>query len=64
MGSLVALYGPELGPKGDWKLWQESSIESILRQIFTDAEHVLYLYGDPAYAASYGIMGEQRQREL
>lgn len=66
-GLISSLYGPELSPKGDWKLWQESGLEQILRQIFTgqgnaaeSQNEVLYLYGDPAYAPSYGIRGPYR----
>ena len=56
-GLISSLYGPELGPKGDWKLWQESGVEQILRNLLKDVEdgEVLTLYGDPAYAPSYGI---------
>ena len=56
---ISSLYGPELSPKGDWKLWQESGVEQILRQIFNQnpANQMLYLYGDPAYAPSYEVRG-------
>ena len=57
-GLISSLYGPEMGPKGDWKLWEESGIEFILRGMFD--ERTLYLYGDPAYAPNYGILGPYR----
>ncbi|RPB18299.1 hypothetical protein L211DRAFT_797499, partial [Terfezia boudieri ATCC MYA-4762] len=43
-------------------LWKESEIESILRQTFAlvESEDILYLYGDPVYALSYGIIGPYR----
>ena len=63
-GLISSLYGPELGPKGDWKVWQESEIEERLRHIFTGSNNVLYLYGDPAYAPSYGIRGPYRAGRL
>jgi len=56
-GLISSVYGPELAPKGDWKLWQESG---ILQETFTDSEDVLYLYRDPAYAPSYGIIAPYR----
>ena len=81
-GLISSLYGPEIGPKGDWKLWQNSGLEEILRRIFRASSHplrqpstdsstsselllreewkILYLYGDPVYAPSFGILGPYR----
>ncbi|RPB21351.1 hypothetical protein L211DRAFT_790654, partial [Terfezia boudieri ATCC MYA-4762] len=40
-------------------LWQESGIERYLRNLFSELP-VLCLYGDPAYAPAYGIIGPYR----
>ncbi|RPA78918.1 hypothetical protein BJ508DRAFT_241067 [Ascobolus immersus RN42] len=59
---LVHMAGPWLGPTGDWRMWQESGMETRLRELFKDTnpEDRLYLYGDPAYYPGYGIMGPFR----
>ncbi|RPB25469.1 hypothetical protein L211DRAFT_875103 [Terfezia boudieri ATCC MYA-4762] len=66
-GLISSLYGPEFSPKGDWKLWQESEVEQILWRVFalnpendSEPKDVIYLYGDPAYAPSYGIRAPYR----
>ena len=32
-GLISSLSRPEMGPKGDWKLWQDSGLEETLRRI-------------------------------
>ena len=61
-GLISSLYGPELGPKGDWKLWMESGLQEILHNIFAENPHapIVHLYGNPAYAPSYGIHAPYR----
>ncbi|KAK9365606.1 hypothetical protein V1509DRAFT_632523 [Lipomyces kononenkoae] len=47
------------GKIGYWKMLKESGLEVILKDInamFAD-EQFLYIYGDPAYSAGYGVMG-------
>ena len=64
-GLISSLYGPMLGPDGDWKLWKECKIKDRLREIFTDnSEPILYLYGDAAYFSSYGIMCPYNSRGI
>ena len=70
-GLISSLYGPIFGPVGDWRMWKDCGIVDILRGLFTPHVDVgvganvginrdmdiLYLYGDPAYTLSYGIIG-------
>jgi len=58
-GLISSSIGPEFGSKGDWKLWQQSSIERYLRNFFSESP-ILCLYGDPPYASAYGIIGPYR----
>ena len=54
-GLISSLYRPELGPKGDCKIRQESELEERLRHTFAILNHISYLYVDTAYAPSYRI---------
>ncbi|RPA90377.1 hypothetical protein L873DRAFT_441811 [Choiromyces venosus 120613-1] len=57
-GLLSSLTGPWPGQKGDWGMYLELGLERHLQEVNEggDAENSLYLYGDPAYALSYGII--------
>ena len=64
-GLISSIYGPDFSPGGDWKLWQESGVEGILWRVYAPnplnaPNEVLYLYGGPAYAPSYGIRAPYR----
>lgn len=68
-GLISSLYGPDFGPVGDWKLWKECGIEQYLRALFKGSrddagrdDPMLYLYGDPAYSLSYGVIGPYSSR--
>src|SRR5437763_13769483 len=58
-GLISHLGGPFEGPMGDWVVWRETGLENRLRILNegVQGEDWLYLYGDPAYTASYGIIG-------
>lgn len=53
-GLVSSLTGPWMGPVNDWAMWQRSGIESAIREVLKDHEP-LYLFGDPAYRASFGV---------
>ena len=61
-GIMSSLDGPYTGPCGNWKMWNDSRIETILRTLFRDSitEQQYYLYGHLAYWPSFGIMGPYR----
>ena len=67
-GLISSLYGPELGSKSDWKLWQKSGVKQVLQQLFgsqnlPNLPSLLSppcLYRDPAYALSYRISESYR----
>lgn len=47
--------GPHEGKLGDWSAWKASE---ILRKVHADSDlDQLYVYGDPTYTLSYGVMG-------
>ena len=58
-GLISHLGGPFEGPMGDWAVWCETGLENRLRILDEGVQNEdwLYLYGDPAYTASYGIIG-------
>jgi len=43
-----------MGPVNDWTMWQRSGVESAVREVIGSCK-ALYLFGDPAYRASYGV---------
>ena len=55
-GLLSSLVGPFPGPVGDWIIWRSSGISEILRELFI-SDSPLYVFGDSAYAPSFGVMG-------
>ena len=58
-GLISHLGGPFEGKMGDWAAWHLSEIEEKLRLLdegFADDDRI-FLYGDPAYTAAYGIFG-------
>ena len=59
-GLFSSLFGPVVGSRGDWYLFQQSGIEMDIKKLFDDAnipeEERLYIYGDPAYTGSSAIM--------
>ena len=68
-GLISSLYGPEIVPKEDGILWAECGLEPILRRLFESNlvsnpsnSGTLYLYGNPAYVPSFGIMGPFQQK--
>jgi hypothetical protein len=58
-GLITSLAGPTTAKDGDWALWHESDIETVLRNLFVGVEDGTesVLYGDPAYVGSYGVIG-------
>ena len=65
-GLVSSLFGPALGPEGNWKLWNDSRREFKLRSLFSGVPdlEIFYLHGDPAYSLAYGIMGPYQARRL
>ena len=68
-GLISSLYGPEIVPKEDRILWMECGLEPILRNLFesnlvsnSSDSSMLFLYGNPAYVPSVGIMGPFQQK--
>lgn len=57
-GLISHLAGPYEGKLGDWSAWKASGIQEILRKVHAGSDlDQLYVYGDPAYTLSYGVMG-------
>ena len=58
-GLVSSLMGPFIGRRSDWKMVELSGPEAKLRAVNQGRRPAmtLYLYGDPAYATVYGIMG-------
>lgn len=54
-GLVSSLGGPFLGPVNDWAMWRRLGLEDRLRRVMEGRE-TLFLYGDPAYRMSYGVM--------
>jgi nuclease HARBI1 len=54
-GLISSLVGPYSGANNDWSMWKRSGCEAELRNLFSGYP-TLYIYGDPAYSASFGIM--------
>jgi hypothetical protein len=57
-GLASSLCGPFLGTANDWMMWLESGCEDRLKQLMDHMEEPewLFLYGDPAYRCTTGIM--------
>ena len=58
-GLISHLARPYEGKLGDWTAWKVSGIQDVLREVHANAEQdldQLYVYGDPAYTLSYGVM--------
>ncbi len=53
------LQGSYEGKLNDWKMFKLTGIEQRIRQIFRGHD-LLYLYGDSAYRATYGVLGSWR----
>jgi DDE superfamily endonuclease len=54
-GLISSLVGPYSGANNDWSMWQRSGCEAEIRSVCT-GHPTLYIYGDPAYRASFGVM--------
>ncbi|KAF8242091.1 hypothetical protein K440DRAFT_526555, partial [Wilcoxina mikolae CBS 423.85] len=61
-GLMSSLHGPYMGPTGDRVMWNDSNLESKLRELLGDEDGVAryYLNGDLAYWPAFGIMGPYR----
>lgn len=57
-GMLSSLIGPYYGKDNDWAMFLRSGVTRRLRRIMNavPGRRMLYLYGDPAYHNSYGVM--------
>ena len=53
------MIGPFLSPVNDWAVFQRSAVEGRIRDVM-GGHLLLYLYGDPAYRASYGVIAPFR----
>src|SRR5438045_5045765 len=47
--------GPYMGPVNDWAIWRRSHLAEKIRGVM-EGRLTLYLYGDPSYKHSYGII--------
>lgn len=58
-GLISSLMGPFLGKDGDWRMVMDSELPNRLKALNQEHEEdgMLYVYGDPAYSAVYGILG-------
>jgi DDE superfamily endonuclease len=53
-GLISSLTGPWAGPVNDWAMFKRSGCEEAIRSVMAGRE-TLYIYGDPAYSASFGV---------
>ena len=63
-GICVSLMGPFIGPTNDWNIWRRSGCDEAIREVM-EGHETLYIYGDPAYHASFGVavpFGDPRGR--
>ncbi|RPB26674.1 hypothetical protein L211DRAFT_856099 [Terfezia boudieri ATCC MYA-4762] len=56
-GLISHLAGPFEGKLGDWSAWKQSKIENHLQAVQPRSRRRLYVYGDPAYSAGFGVIG-------
>ena len=54
-GLIWSLIGPFLGPVNDWAIWRRSCLADRLCETIGERP-MLYLYGDPSYKHSYGVL--------
>jgi hypothetical protein len=54
-GLVASLVGPFMGPVNDWAIWRRSQLGEKIREVM-DGHSTLYLYGDPSYKHSYGVI--------
>ena len=54
-GLVLSLIGPFLGPVNDWAIWRRSQLTERIQEIMK-GNPTLYLYEDPSYKHSYGII--------
>lgn len=54
-GLVSSLCGPFLGTANDWFMWLQSGCEARIEELMEGREE-LFLYGDPAYKCTYGVM--------
>jgi len=59
-GLIAHLAGPYTGRESDWTAYQSSGLVGKLRELqlvdYPDPDKRFYIYGDPAYSLSYGII--------
>ena len=60
-GLLSSAWGPIVGSRGDWYVFQQSQVEQGIKRLYKSAgipeAEQLYVYGDPAYTGSAATMG-------
>jgi hypothetical protein len=63
-GLMSHLAGPWPGHRGDWGMYLASGLQNKLRRLNAreNPEDHCYLYGDPAYALSYGVISAYKAR--
>ena len=54
-GLVLSLMGPYMGPVNDWAIWRRSHLTEKIWGVMEGCP-TLYLYGDPSYKHSYGII--------
>jgi hypothetical protein len=60
-GIVSSLVGPFNGSENDWFMFQRSGVIRRLRRLFTNRRQ-LFLYGDPAYYSSFGVIAPFKHR--
>jgi hypothetical protein len=55
-GLISALSGPFPRPINDWNMLQQSGVLDKCHEVYRTKPR-LYIYGDPAYTSSFGVMG-------
>lgn len=62
-GIFSSAFGPMIGSRGDWYLFQESGVEAKIDELFEGLENDqrLYVYGDPAYTGSGATIGAYKR---
>ncbi len=53
-GLISSLVGPYVGANNDWSMWKRSGCKEEIRRVMS-GHPTLYIYGDLAYNASFGV---------
>lgn len=64
-GLISHVFGPIVGSRGDWFIYQASGLDGRMRHLFDGRpeEERLYVFGDAAYTGSYATLGAYRRAQ-